>query len=108
MAVPDDLRAALSPGTLSTGDTLTVDITSPSDLEEVVITIVEADLGGADSEEPRGRDSLVARFFGKIDSNSFTLVPRKAAPGKNPPPNPEVNPSPGKNAPKIKIDLGGT
>ena len=100
----DDLEASLTPGTVVAGATLDLDITSPSDVDNLIISVVEADTGK--DEEKRGPDSLVARFFGNVASGQFTLTPRKGK-GKTPPPNPELNPKPGKSAPVLTIKLGG-
>lgn len=101
----DDLRAALSPGTLVAGKTLKVDITSPSDVDDLVLSVVEVDTG--EDEEKKGKDSVVATFYGRVASNAFELVERKAKGKGKPPPNPEFNSKPGKKPSMIKIALGG-
>jgi hypothetical protein len=91
---------------VTTGATLDLDITSPADVDNLIVTVVEADTGA--DEEPKGPDALVAKFFGKVVSGTFSLVPRQPDKKGVVPPNPEVNPKPGTGAPKIKIKLGGT
>ena len=100
----DDLVATLTPGTAVAGATLDLEITSPTDVDNLVISVIEADMG-KDEEKP-GPDSLVARFYGNVASGQFTLVPRKGK-GQTPPPNPELNANPGKNAPTVKINFAG-
>src|SRR5215207_9944826 len=103
MAPPDDLRATLSPGAVVTGETVTVDVTSPADVDKLTVEVVEVDQGTLD-EPKKGADALVARFTGKVEGGLFTLVP-SGTPAK---PNPELNPRPGDNAPKIKLSIGGS
>src|SRR6266496_2382307 len=100
----DDLEASLTPNTVVAGATLDLDITSPSDVDSLIVSVVEAD-SGKDEEKP-GPDSLVARFYGNVASGQFKLVPRKGK-GKTTTPNPELNPKPGKTVPMVKIKLGG-
>lgn len=102
---PDDLRGALSPGSTTAGSTLKLDFTSPANVDDLVVTLAEVDLGNED--EPAGKDELVGRFFGKLVDHKFVFVPRKPV-GKTPPPNPEPNSAVPATAPRIKVEIGGS